>query len=309
MRSYPDTLKSIFLYASLLPGAALVLIGFFAFGTAMLDWCRGGAVPVVYLDNFSGQDLDIHLQGKLWRSCPSESGSMVSLAAGTYTLVVRPIDGDRELDRLEVRLEYGKKYVFNALGSQRYEKYEIAYFVGGGGQMPRQTGFNDQKWFETDADYVFEIPPKTILLPKGLKSETKRVLKRLSGGEKEELTRIIAESRRHAEEDLRAIGIAYRTACQRPAVRTPEGVFVKPMPPRSLGELPLERFLGDKYSVVWEYAGIAGNLQANHRLAWERQPQIPARRLVLMGDFVTVREMTPEEFVRVSTVTSAGLNP
>lgn len=306
MRTYLDKLGMTLLYATLLPGGAMVLFGLYMAGTNLLDWCRGGAVPVVYLDNFSGQDLDIRLQGRPWQSCPSESGSVTSLAAGAYTLVVRPVGGDQELDRFDVRLENGKKYVFNALGAQRYEKHEIFYTAGGGGPTPREVAFIDKKWFETDADFVFEIPPKTILVPKGQKSETKRVLKRVSAAGKEERTQMIAESRRRAEADLREIGIAYRATIRQPVVRD---VFGKAVLPRRLGDLPLQhdRFLGNKYSIVWEYEGIAGSLQANSRLAWEHQPQNPALRLVLMGDFVTVREMAPEEFARTPAVT--GLIP
>jgi hypothetical protein len=136
----------------------------------------------IHIDNFSGRDLRLELDGKPWLSSSKQTTVVQSLRHGSYQLVVRGTDG-KELDRLSIRVEGSSVYVLNLLGAQTYTRGHVHYglsFGFGGGDSAEKIA---DRWFEPKVDYLFEAPPQKVTVrvrkgSSGLASATKSYLRR-----------------------------------------------------------------------------------------------------------------------------------
>jgi hypothetical protein len=119
---------------------------FFQFGT-------------VHVDNATGQELRVQLDGQEWMSCRAGSRSVSGLRPGLRHLRVLGRDG-RLLDERTVRVERQGVYVLNLLGAQVYHRGTVDY--GGFSFGDRQPTEIREPWFEAKVDYLFQSPPSSI---------------------------------------------------------------------------------------------------------------------------------------------------
>jgi hypothetical protein len=141
----------------------------------------GFQTGAVHVDNFSSKDLRVDLDGKEWRSCPKGSTSLEHLRWGRHHVAVRSADGEEVLDEMEMTVTGRSVHVLNLLGAQTYEQGEVRYgvvaFTLFGGDTPRPVQIRE-RWFETQADFVFEPPPHKITASVKSGDVTRTYLKR-----------------------------------------------------------------------------------------------------------------------------------
>ena len=161
--------------------AAAVLWAGVAFVTAF-------PVCAVHLDNHSGREVRLEVDGAPGPSLAHGRTALLNLRAGRHELVVRSADG-AELRRLPVEtagpsgwrcireearrsgilgLARGRRpkestYVLNVLGAATYYRGRITYGLPTFGR-PREEKITDE-WFRPEVDYLFEKPPGSVRAP------------------------------------------------------------------------------------------------------------------------------------------------
>lgn len=134
----------------LFTGLTCFLVGYF--------WPSG----TVYIDNASGVDARLFLNGKEWVTIPSGNTKTVSLGSGRHRLSIHTMQNDHEMDAYDVEVLAYQKHVCNVLGGQRYFHGTVQYGVfRGGADMKIITA----KWILVpDVDYLFRDMPERIFL-------------------------------------------------------------------------------------------------------------------------------------------------
>lgn len=117
-------------------------------------------VGTVHIDNFSGQALQVLLDGRPWQTRPAQSTKIEKLTPGKHVITIQDANG-QELENLNVNVERQGVYVLNLLGSQKYYKGEVQYGGPAWSVDDTETEISDA-WFEPKVDYLFEKPPQSI---------------------------------------------------------------------------------------------------------------------------------------------------
>jgi hypothetical protein len=153
LRWGPNRLRAVLTYLGVSAAGAV----FFVPAFLVNEWFAQG---VVYVDNYSRQNVTLELDGQPWLSARQGTTTVRTLRRGAYTVVVRSSSGE-ELDRLTVTVDGGGNYVLNVLRAQVYArgtaKYGGAGFLG---EPPEQR--IDDAWFKVDVYYLFEEPPSSV---------------------------------------------------------------------------------------------------------------------------------------------------
>jgi hypothetical protein len=138
----------------------------------------------VHVENASGQDVQIELDGRPWRTVNRDQVQQTKVRQGQHRITVRRKEGGNPLQELTVNIEGKGKYLLNVLKAQTYYKGSIRYggiALFGGGDSPKEV---KDEWIDvTKVDYLFEDPPKSITVKvqkgmEGFASETRVYLTR-----------------------------------------------------------------------------------------------------------------------------------
>ena len=117
----------------------------FALGTLLsATWVVAGllgrspAGTTVYVENFSGRDVTLELDGRPWIRADDGTSQQAAIPFGVHEVVTRSADGTAELDRRQVEAKQVAKdplpkdaderdypYIFNVLGAQTYLKGKV----------------------------------------------------------------------------------------------------------------------------------------------------------------------------------------
>jgi hypothetical protein len=133
----------------------------------------------VHVDNFSGEDVSLELDGKPWRVVPDrKANDMVRLRKGSYALVVKSLQTGDVLDQRQIAVDGAGHYVLNVLAKAVYARGTAHYGEKGRNAPPEQPEQRIQEhWFRADVQHLFENPPNEITV-RSSESRTRSYLRR-----------------------------------------------------------------------------------------------------------------------------------
>ncbi len=151
---------------------------FLLFGFITALWITIGitcGISDVYVDNLSGKAARLEVDGRPWMDAPDGTKARSQLRAGRHLIRTLATETGRELDRLEVTVDWTKPYALNVLGGMRYATGTIQY-----GDTPGREGraYRTDKWFRLDYDFVFEWEADAIRVKKETKRTTRTYIRR-----------------------------------------------------------------------------------------------------------------------------------
>jgi hypothetical protein len=116
-------------------------------------------VGKVHVDNSSGKELRVQVDGRDWLTCRSGTNTVQNLSPGSHRITVFDAEG-RQVDELTVQVERQGVYVLNLLRAQKYHKGRVQYGgIAFGDDSPTEIS---DAWFDAKVDYLFEKPPQAI---------------------------------------------------------------------------------------------------------------------------------------------------
>jgi hypothetical protein len=137
--------------------------------------------PRVFVDNASGEDVRIWVDGEHWISIANHAQQKSRLPLGAHELVLHSSKADQEIDRRAVVVDRDGPFILNVLGKQRYIRGTVHYSTrrvnprdaakraSGGYQTtsdePNETT-TTQVWIRANVAYVLEQPPESISVSK-----------------------------------------------------------------------------------------------------------------------------------------------
>jgi hypothetical protein len=114
----------------------------------------------VHVDNSSGRELVVLVDGQKWMTCWSGARMVNKLSQGSHQIVVRNTD-NQQLDELSVEVVGEGVYVLNLLRAQKYHRGWVPY-----SDVPLESNRSpievSDAWFEPKVDYLFKEPPESI---------------------------------------------------------------------------------------------------------------------------------------------------
>jgi hypothetical protein len=114
----------------------------------------------IYVDNESGVNVRLFLDGSEWVSIPSGESKKLSLPRGTYHLSIQAVEKNHVFDAHDIEVAAYEKYVLNVLGGQVYFHGKMQY----GGARGVDMKVVQDKWFPVpEVDYLFRDPPQEIV--------------------------------------------------------------------------------------------------------------------------------------------------
>jgi hypothetical protein len=119
----------------------------------------------VYLDNFSGADVELFLDNKSWLPLPKGTSRTATLSRGSRGLTVREAGTGRILDQHPIDAYDSGPYVLNVLGAQTYYRGTITYNTDPWlvpGREPTEETLAGERWFQARVTYLFERPAASI---------------------------------------------------------------------------------------------------------------------------------------------------
>ena len=98
--------------------SALLTIGWLL-AAAVCNFLHAQNAPV-YVDNYSGRNIQLQLNGMAWGQLNANASRKDSLPVGEYELLLYEVETSRQLDSMKVVVEADKVYIFNLLGGISY---------------------------------------------------------------------------------------------------------------------------------------------------------------------------------------------
>jgi hypothetical protein len=119
----------------------------------------------VHIENVSGQDVELRLDGELWQTSASGGTQTATVRRGRHEVTIRANDG-QTLKTLDVKIEKRGVYVLNVLQGQTYYRGEVVYGRSFGivTRDTRPMMLRDEWIDATKVDFLFKDPPQNIMV-------------------------------------------------------------------------------------------------------------------------------------------------
>ncbi|MEL6655530.1 MAG: hypothetical protein AAFR36_03755 [Bacteroidota bacterium] len=123
--------------------------------------------PVVYVDNFTGSDIEISQSGETWLTIKDQETLVrKDLKPGKRLLYAKKLH-DGAVDTIRINVAKGGKYVINPFGEMAYAIGQIMYAKNPGsvtedeadGLIKRITA---ERVVKFEAEFIFELPPVQV---------------------------------------------------------------------------------------------------------------------------------------------------
>jgi hypothetical protein len=137
-------------------------------------------IAPVYIDNYSGYNIKLKLNGSDWVDVLNNNTVEKSLRKGAYDIIIIDSSNNKEIKRSAINVSSGDPHILNVLGKMSYYKgtavYSTTSYYGSGGSSGETI---TSEWFSADVDYLFEELPSSIQISRG-STAYKSYLKRQS---------------------------------------------------------------------------------------------------------------------------------
>ncbi len=150
----------------------VIVVGVLAF-FGIQYWLAGMSADV-YIENYSGKNVVLELDGEKWETVNDSNGKKVTIKPKKYELTVREVGSNDEIDKFTIDATNGhSNYILNVGGQQHFQLVEVVYSTAPNfGDGDRVLWDKNDKWIEFKADYIFKDPPNEI------KTSSSRVTKK-----------------------------------------------------------------------------------------------------------------------------------
>ena len=156
---------------------------FFLCNTLLLSSCTPER-EVIYIDNYSGKDISIILNGKDWAQLKDNTSIIRGMEVGSHNIILSDLNNGQEIERMEVSIIKSKKHVLNLLGAAKYLRDTSAVVEKGVViEKSHRTSVGEiitDKFFVADVDYVMNDLPDNADLMTRNKAHQKSYLQRLT---------------------------------------------------------------------------------------------------------------------------------